>query len=177
MMKRNLKKSEKMAIYIAGAIIVLIILWIVWINPTRSSIDNLRKVIVQKQNYLKLAQKYKQEYIAYEAAARQYSSIIETRPKDFSLKQYVANIEGKLNFLSSIQRPESTKKLGLDYLKTTIDYTYNGKSLQEIINYLYELEDPQYGIGITNFELKPNADGKKFDLRRISLSVVTKVMQ
>lgn len=176
-MKRNLKKTEKYAIYAAGFILVLILLWIVWINPTRNNIDATRRLIVQKQNDLTLARKYKQDYLFYESATRQYSSIIELRPKDFSLKQHIANLEARLNFPSSIQRSENIKKLGADYIKTTIDYTYNGKTLEEIVNYLYEIEEPQYAIGLSNFELKPNADGKKFDLRRISLSVVTKVAE
>jgi hypothetical protein len=176
-MNRQLKKNEKSAIYAAVGLLVLIILWLVLINPARNGIKELKKSIQDERNALKRARELKLQYLSLESDLKQYLDIINlrnVREKDFTLKQCIADIENKLNFKSSIQRPEITKKLGAEYIRTTIEYTYNQKSLPEIIEFLYEIEEPSKAIAITNFELKPSLDGEKFDIRRVSLAAVTK---
>ena len=174
-MKRNLKKNEKTALYTAGALVVLILLWLVLLNPMRGEIASLKSLINKKRESLKTTHQLKVEYLVVENDLKKYRDIINhPNRKGFSLNRHVTDIEKKLNFISKDQKAENPKKLGTEYIKSTIDYTYLGKSLEEIISFLYDVENPADAISISKFDLKPGEKGKKFDLR-ISLSAVTKV--
>jgi len=172
-MKRKLKKSEKNALYTAAVIVVLICLWLAWINPVRDDIVSLSKKIEKEEIYLKDVGNLKQEYLTLEYRIREYREIISRRPENFSLKKYITNVESELNFPNRRQSGESIRKLGTEYIRTKIDYSYRGKSLEQIKNYLYKIEDPLNAIIIDSILLKPDtATGKKFDID-IRLSVVT----
>jgi hypothetical protein len=174
-MKRNFKKNEKLALYIAGSLLVLIILWIILIYPAANSIKELSKSLESKKESLKKALEFKNQYNALGQNVKKFSDIISRRDPNFSLKQTISDIENKINFRSTQAKAENIKKLGKDYIETSIDYTYTGKTLDEIIKFLYEIEDPSKVISISRFELQPSSDGTKFDTLRILLSVVTKV--
>ncbi len=176
-MKRKLKKTEKNSLYIGVVIVVLICVWLAWINPMRDDIINLSKNIEKKERSLKDVGNLKQEYLALEYRIREYREIISRRPENFSLKKYITNVENELNFRSKRQSGESIRQLGTDYIRTKIEFSYRGKSLEEIKNYLYKIEDLLNAIIIDSILLKPDtATGKKFDMD-IRLSVVTTVKE
>ena len=174
-MRRQLKKSEKRILYAGAAIVVLVLLNFVWIGPMRENNAGLAKKTVMQEAHLKEAMHLKEEYLTLEDEIKDYREIISRRPLDFSLKHYITSKENELDFANRSRSAENIKKLGLEYVRTKIDYKYTEKTLEQIVDYLYRIEDPQNAIIIDGIQLKPNASkrGEVFDMF-IRLMVVTR---
>ncbi len=174
-MRRQLKRSEKKILYTGAVVVVLVFLQFVWIGPAREDNASLAKKIVMQDTHLKDAMHLKEEYLILENEINDYREIISRRPPDFSLKHYITSVENKLDFANRSRSAENIKKLGLEYARTKIDYKYTGKTLEQIVEYLYRIEDPQKAIIIDGIQLKPNLSkrGEVFDLF-VRLIVVTK---
>ena len=175
-MKRQLKKKERYTLYTAGVIVVLILLWITWINPMRTSIGELSGKIQTKKDHHKAVTDLKNDYLQTELDIRKYTEIISRRPENFSLERFISSVENELSFPSRSSRPtESRKQLSQDYVRTKITYQYQGKTLGEIVDFLYRIEDPVNAIIINHFSLTPSKAkrGAVFDMS-LRLMVVTR---
>jgi hypothetical protein len=178
-MKRQLKKTERTALYVGGVLFALILLWLVWINPMRTDIKSLTRRVSEKREKRREAVELKETYVRLRGDMNAYAEIITRREIGFSLSGYITKVEGDLNFPNQERRPETTRRIGTEFVKTSIGYKYVNKSLDEIIAFLYVMENPDNAIVIDSFNLIPNRRlrGEKFDIQSIEFSAVTRVAE
>ncbi len=171
---KKLQKKERILIYAAGIIAVLIFTQVAVIGPTRSRIRGLRVAVKKREQGLTRARELKRLCWQHESDIERYIQIISKRPKDFSLADYVSEVESSVNFVSERRYDRAPQEVrGTPYSKTVSDYTYRGKSLDQVRQYLYEIEDPSKAINIEKLNLRAKAKGKLVDME-ISLSVLTR---
>ena len=154
-MVRKLSLREKSVIIGSGIFLMLFLLFTFGIKP-------LGERIVELKTQIETLEK---EYTVIAAMAGQYDARIGEREKlkkkikdrdpNFNLPQEITKIDTKLNFkYTSLKRHKEHKKLNIyAYYGATV--IYKDKSLEEIVNYLYEIEKPEYGIIVDEFKLTP----------------------
>ncbi|MBN1916403.1 MAG: hypothetical protein JW889_00725 [Verrucomicrobia bacterium] len=95
---------------------------------------------------------------------------------DFDLPTFVTDIAARMRPRfepKAVGRATSIPLAQGKYLLTRIKYTYADKSIDDIVNYLYGIEDPVEGVIISNVLIQTaNEVGDKFNMV-IMLSVVT----
>jgi len=177
-MVRKLSLREKSVIIGSGIFLLLFLLYTFGIKPLGERIAELKKQI----------EDLGKEYIVIAARADQYDERIREREElkkkikdrgsNFNLPQEITKIDTKLNFkYTSLKRHKEHKKLNIyAYYGATV--IYKNKSLEEIVNYLYEIEKPEYGIIVDEFKLTPqkskrgNRDLLNFDIDLYSVGLI-----
>ena len=72
-----------------------------------------------------------------------------------------------------VETPRETTING-KYKKQRVTYTYQNKTLEKIVGYLYEIENPEHAIIIESLRIDPDRVGKKFTIN-ITMSVISSI--
>lgn len=171
---KKLRKKEKILLYAAGIITVLILGQTTVIRGMREQIRDLQTTVKKREQDLTRARELKWLSRKHEDDIIRYIQIISKRPKDFSLADYVSEVEKSVNFIFDRMEGGVPKEVpGTLYRKTESQYTYRRKSLDQVRQYLYEIEDPSKAITIEGLTLNAKSKGKLFEMD-IWLSVLTR---
>lgn len=175
-MRRRLTQQEQLLIVLGALVVLLLLVYGVITGVTRSAYGDAEKSLDQAkeahQDAIDLRRKYEQLGREIEVRKERISSQDTT----FDLGSFIAEVEG--SFTPPFEHkgatsPSDQNFAGDKYTRTRITYTYEAKRLDDIIQFLYKIEDPTRGIIITNIKLVTDeATGTRFTMT-ITLSVVT----
>ena len=177
-MVRKLSLREKSVIIGSGIILVLFLLFTFGVKPLWERIGGLND----------RKKKLEDSYTMITAMADQYDERIQERDDlkkklrdrdpNFNLPQKISEINKKLNFkYTSLKRHKEYKKLNI-YSYYGAKVIYKNKTLEEIVNYLYEIEKPEQNIIVNKFKLNPQASRKRdresfnFDIDLYSVGLI-----
>lgn len=158
----KLSIREKSIIVGGGVVLVLFLLYffvVAGMVEKKSLIENRVEKERAKQQLLS---QYVVEYESLKLERDQLRNKIKERDKNFSLAREISEIQSELNFPSQTAKPGKPSTKFDSYIQSSTSINYRGKTLDQIVKFLYALEKPERGIIIKNFRLQPGKNRKQF---------------
>ncbi|MCK5547762.1 MAG: type II secretion system protein M, partial [Thermoplasmata archaeon] len=160
-MARKLSVREELFLAIGALAVLVLVLYITLIKPTLGKISDLEREIPvarEKHNRVVLLGN---TYRSCLNEREQLRRTMEARESEVELGKLITDIQRKLNFESQTSNPQSPEKITGGYIKSKLRVHYRNKSLDEIRNFLYEIEKPVHGIIIQSLKLTPDMRERK----------------
>jgi len=174
-MARKLSLREKTVIMGGAVFLVLFLLYFFLVSPQLKRISSLKDRIDKLQKTYQNALTIVDEYELLVAERDQLKKKLLDQDPNFNLSLEVSKIETMLDFKNNSLRPGTKPQLFDVYSRSWADVKYQDKSLDEIVNYLYELEKPEHGIIVEKFRLEPlvkNRENFNFNINLYSVSLM-----
>jgi hypothetical protein len=177
-MKRRLTPQEQVLIGLGALVVLLLVVYAVITGVTRDSFRAAKRALIKAQVEYKDAVGLHERYDRLGFQIEEQKRRIAQLDPNFDLLAFIDKVESGLNppfehksVTSPIQREFAGK-----YTRTRVTYVYENKDLDEIRKFLYEIENPEHGIIISNvkLDLKDKDEGERFTMT-ITFSVVTEL--
>ena len=177
-MKRRLTPQEQVLIGLGALVVLLLVVSAVITGVTRDSFRAAKRSLLKAQDDYKEAVALRERYERLGRQIEEQKSRIAQLDPNFDLLGFIGTVESGLkppfdhkSVTSPIQREFAGK-----YTRTRVTYVFEGKGLDAIVKFLYEIENPKHGIIISNIKLDLNDkdEGKRFTMT-ITFSVVTEL--
>lgn len=161
MLRINLAKREKYVVITAVCLILLFLLINFLILPFFKAKDSMRKGIAQKEEEYKQIAALSLEYQKSKKDSSDISKILAKRSKEFSLTSYLEEAARKTGVLDYLQgMTPSPPKGDWQYKESTVEMKLDGINTEQLVNYLYNIEDPEDLIFVRRISI---SDNKKQD--------------
>ncbi len=175
-MTLKLSLREKTVIVGGTIFLVLFLLYFFVISPQLGRISSLKDRIKKLQDTYANIVTVVNEYERLVAERDQLKKKLLDRDPNFNLNREVSKIETMLDFKNNSLTPGYDRQLFDVYSKSRAAVRYQSKSLDKIVDYLYELEKPEHGIIVDRFKLEPKSGKERnrfnFNINLYSVSIM-----
>jgi general secretion pathway protein M len=139
----NLQQREKLAIAIAGAALLLFLVFQLLIFPLIDRRDRLRKEIITKTEDVQTIQNHKTEYLSLSRSSVGMENRIKKRPKTFTLFSFIDRLAGKSNIKKNIiyMKPSTANIKNSSYKLSTVEMKLNALTMDQLTTFLHGVED------------------------------------
>jgi len=157
MLKIRLAKREKYIVSIAACLISFFILLNFLIFPFFKERERLNKGIKTAEEDLKEIADLSVVYQGYQKGSTDIKRILSRRDKGFTLFSYLEKAAGEVQVKDHIEymKPSSSKGSGL-YEESTVEMKLNEINTDQLVKYLYEIEEPEDLIFIKRISISDN---------------------
>jgi hypothetical protein len=179
LMRRQLTSQERLLIALGALIVVLLLGYAVISGEIGSRTDAAERRLTTARDNYRDAVDLVEDYINKGRLIEEHKERIKEHESNFDLASHVTSIEDNITppfRPKDVRRPTMVPLAGGKYTLTRMTYTYQDKSIDDIVRFLYQIEDPGQGIIISNILIQTENErtGDSFRVV-ISLSVVTQV--
>jgi len=139
----NLQRREKLAITIAGGVIVVLLFLRLAIFPTLDGRTRLRKAIIQKKSDVQEVLELKAEYQSLSRSNSTMEARLKRRPKTFTLFSFIDRLAGKSQLKGNIayMKPSTTNIKNSPLRLSTVEMKLNGLTMEQLTAFLHGVED------------------------------------
>ncbi|MDD5454294.1 MAG: hypothetical protein PHW62_02185 [Candidatus Ratteibacteria bacterium] len=156
--------NKKLMLFTGYGIAFILLYLLLFVFPTLHRISILKETLPQKEQEVKEMQTLKDEYLV---AKREYvpASSGQENESIFSLVERIAKARGLTESISSIKpitspapvRPDSSaNKENLQ--EASVEVKMKNLTLQNLVSYLYTLENPPYNLNIKDIQITSAKD-------------------
>ena len=161
----------------AGGLIflVLFLLYFFVVAGQVKRIGSLKREVRKEREKKAIIGEYVRAYVDLVAERDFLQKKLKDRAEDFALNSEVSKIETDLKFPNSQLKPRRESQIHDVYSVSRAEIKYADKSLDEIKNYLYELEKPERCIIVKSFKLEPHRKDRgkfTFNIHIYSVSLI-----
>lgn len=134
-----------------------------FIFPTLNRITNLKTMIPKKEQEVKEMEMLSGEYISIKKEQGSREALSVEGESIFSLVERIAKTKGLTEKISSIKpvlssvKEESSQEVG-------VEVKMKGLTLQNLVSYLYILENPPYNLKIKEIQLNSPKDSLSLEV-------------
>jgi cell division protein FtsB len=158
----KLSIREKSIIVGGGVVLVLFLLYFFVVAGMVARKSQIETKVEREREKETLLSQYVTEYESLRVERDQLRNKIKERDENFSLAREISEIQSQLSFPSQTAKPGKPSTKFDSYIQSKTSINYKGKTLDQIVNFLYALEKPERGIIVENFRLQPSKDRKQF---------------
>ena len=158
----NLQRREKLAITIAGGVIVVLLILQLAIFPALDGRTRLRKAIVQKQSDLQEVHDLRAEYQSLSRNTSTMEARLKRRPKTFTLFSFIDRLAGKSQLKGNIayMKPSTTNIKNSPLRLSTVEMKLNGLTMEQLAGFLHGMEDQSKAVWLKRITI---SKGDKVD--------------
>jgi len=154
--KLNLQPRERLAVTIAGAVILVFLLFQLVIFPTIDRRDRLKNII--KSNALAL-QEIKTLQVEYEALTRNTRNMggrLTRRPKNFTLFSFIDKLSGKTGIKNNIEymKPSTANLKNSSYTLSMVEMKISALTMDQLTTFLHGVEDDETMVWIKRIAIQ-----------------------
>lgn len=153
-------RNKKVLIFLVEAVAFVLLYLVFFIFPTLNRISFLKAEIPQKEQDVQEMEVLKAEYISIK---KEYSpeGVISSEESGsiFSLVERIAKARGLSEKISSIKSITSSMKEKEDSREVGVEVKMRNLTTQNIVNYLFTLENPPYSLNIKEIQLSSPQEG------------------
>jgi len=155
MFKINLAKRERYVVFTAACLIGIFLLTNFLILPFFKEKDRLQKGIALKQEEFKQISDLSLEYQKYQKGSGDVSKVLARRDKGFSLTSYLEEAARKAGVSLKGMTQSQAKDSGA-YKEATVELKLEGVNTEQLVNYLYYVENPESLIFVRRISVSDN---------------------
>jgi general secretion pathway protein M len=157
MLKIKLAKREKYIVSIAACLISLFVILNFLVFPFLKERERLSKGIKTAGEDLKEIEALSVVYQKYQKGSMDVKRILSRRDKGFTLFSYLEKAAGEIQVKDHIEymKPSSSKGSG-PYEESMVEMKLNGINTDQLVKYLYEIEQPEDLIFVKRISISDN---------------------
>ncbi len=169
----NLKRRERLAIAIAGGVIIVLLILQLAIFPIVDGRTQLRKSIVKKRADLQEIHELREEYRRLSLNTSAMEARLKRRPKTFTLFSFIDGLAGRSQLKGNIayMKPSTTNIKNSPMRLSTVEMKLNGLTLDQLTAFLHGVEDQSKAVWLRRITLSKG--DKTEDLLNVVLQVET----
>jgi len=165
-MARAISHREKNIIIAGGIFLVCFLSYWFVIVPKREELKSLKDRVLRMTKEYEQIGSIEKQYNRLTSETESVKQRIGRRGTDFDLSAFVAEKEKQQNFTRTTQSPPHSEAYG-DFEKQTSTFSYQNKSLDQIVEFLKQVEKPENVVSIEWLAFKP----KPTDPSQLSLDI------
>jgi hypothetical protein len=152
--------NKRLLLFLSLTIAFVLLYLSFFVFPTLNRINFLKTSVPQKEQEVEEMQKLKEEYLVAKKDDVSVSSVAQESESIFSLVERIARARGLAENISSIKpitsptpaRTDSSAKRD-DFQETSVEVRMKNLTLQNLVSYLYTLENPPYNLIIKDIQI------------------------
>ena len=154
----DLKNKERKLIAVCAALVFAALVHGLIVSPIlkkRSELDNKTSAALDQLYELKLLQR---EYDQILAENKIINQRLSKRPRDFALFSFLDQTANKLNLKKNLTSLKpSRKNIDNSLAEDIVEVKLEGISLENLVNYLYEIESAGAAIAVASIRIQPES--------------------
>ncbi len=158
----NLQRREKLAIAIAGGVIVALLILQLAIFPVLDGRTRLRKAIIQKRSDIQKVHELRDEYRSLSRNTSTMEARLKRRPKTFTLFSFIDRLAGRSQLKGNIayMKPSTTNIKNSPLRLSTVEMKLNGLTMEQLAAFLHGVEDQSKAVWLKRITI---SKGDKVD--------------
>jgi len=175
-MARGFSGRERRVIIAGGVFLVGFVgVWFV-LRPARDNLDELKAAVRAMDKEYKEIQKIEAQHRILKEETDPVMQRILQRRKGFDISAFMAETEARLNFTRTRETPLRPTPYG-DYEKRSSTFFYDDKTLDQIVQFLKEIEKPENVLGVEYVRIQPKTTERSKLSLEIKLATVVPVKE
>jgi general secretion pathway protein M len=163
-MLSKLQPREKLIIA-AGLAALAIMLFVYWgIFPLLDHRERSARRALARENDLKEMIAYKDQYETLQRENRRTATLLDQRPKDFSLFSFLDQLAGATGIKQNIvyMKPSSVQEDDKPYRISRVEIKLDQVTMEQVSRFLYRIETSPYLIQVPRLSIKQNQQESAF---------------
>jgi general secretion pathway protein M len=158
---QNLGTREKIFIIGAGVAALLALLFLVVVDPMLSHAARLDRQIVSAQRDLQELQSLQREYLRQKGVLDGINAQLKQQ-KNFAVYSRLGELAGRTGIQNKIvsMRPTASTPSGA-YVEEAVEIKIEGVTLEQLVQYLSQIENSPQFLKIKRLYLKPNVENRQ----------------
>jgi hypothetical protein len=171
----NLSKRENIALVICAVFLSATLFIFFFLIPSQEEISKLNRMIAKRETEVEEIRRLQNEFLTVKRRLTSIGKKISSPGKSFSGLTYAEAIAQRSNvreYIKSIT-PQAPIEAG-SFKGTTMEIKMENVGLEQLVNYVYHIENSEYWMKVNQFVLK-NRYGSPgmFDARFVIVSFAT----
>lgn len=155
---KNLSQREKLLVGGAGLFIVCLLVYFFVISPAQERSKLLSRLISQKEREFTELLILQKEYHTLKASEDEIVKRLSAGTENVSPLSHLEQLAQKAGLREQIQQMKPLAPLATPrYIVTPVQLRFKGAGLQEVIAYLYEIENASVPFQMKRLKIKPTA--------------------
>lgn len=154
---RKLNKREKQVLSAGGAVLAILLLYLVVISPLVGHLGDLGRRIPRSKRDLRETVQRAERYRKYNASIRDIRERLRKRDKDFDPYSFLEQ-KARVNGITMKKITPSTNPVNEFYRENTYRITLEGITLNNLVKYLYDIENSKYLLTIKKLDIQPKKE-------------------
>lgn len=157
---------------VAAALVVVWLGWVVWLSPSLERAAQAQEQIARKEKQLKQLMELRARWDNLKARRAALEARLEGRGKEFNLQAALQEAAGRAGVTANVKAAAESPPAQVGrYRRRAVELRLEELTLDQFMNYLYEVDDPRKMIRIDRLEVCPRLDNPYY--LDISLTVST----
>jgi hypothetical protein len=151
-------RDRKLAILAAG-LIVLWLGWLFWVSPALERAAQAEEQIGRKERQLKELMTLRARWDGLKVRRAALEERVSRRGKEFNLTALLQEAASRAGVAANVKAANETPPvLEGRYRRRALELRLEELTLEQFVNYIYEVDDPKSMIRIDRLEVRPRAD-------------------
>lgn len=170
-LKMNLSQREQRVVLGAGALFVLMLLYL-GVDSVLDSYQKLEDKIVAKRGEVEKIARLRTQYIEAHRQLEEIKTKLDQMERGFSVLSFIEDLANKENIREKIGSVKP-KKIPLNdtYDENIVELNIDNVSLRELVDFIYQVENSGQLLKVKRLRIKTRYDNR--DLLNVTLQVTT----
>lgn len=152
----KLAGREKAIITVAGVAIVLVLFFQFGLSPALERLKTLDRLVAQKEREVQEMKALREAYLTQQAVMEEVNHSLSRRGKDFAIFSFLEDLAIKSGVKSNIMYMKpALSTTGELYRESSVEMKLEGIALQQLIQYLYQIEHAPQLLRVRRLLIKP----------------------
>ena len=170
-LKINLSQREQRVLIGAGAVFVLILLYL-GVDSVLQGYDKLEGKIAKKRVEVENITRLREQYMEAHKQLAGIKEKLDRMEKGFSVLSFIEDLANKQNIRENIGSVKpKTIPLNDDYDESIVELKMANVSLKELVDFIYKVENSGHLLKVKRLRIKTRYDNR--DLLNVTLQVTT----
>ncbi len=170
-LKINLSQREQRVLIGAGAVFVLLILYLT-VDSVLQGYDRLETKIAKTRKEVENLTQLREEYMEAHKQLEEVKTKLDRMEKGFSMLSFIEDLANKQNIRENIGSVKP-KELPLndDYNESIVELKMDNVTLPDLVDFIYKIENSGHLLKVKRLRIKTRFDNR--DLLNVTMQVTT----
>jgi general secretion pathway protein M len=171
---QRLQPRERFLVLIAGVAVLVTLVYLVVVDPLLKRSATLDRQIANAQRQLKELSTLRQDYLRQRSVVDRINTQLKQQQKNFSIFSRLEEVARQTGVQNKIQSMKPTVSPPNDaYREESVEIKMEGVTLEQLIPYLYQVENSPQLLKIKRLDIKPRNDNRQILSVTFRVSVFT----
>lgn len=166
----QLQGRDRQLLALATALVVLWLGWFGWVGPSLEQAARAQEQIGRREAQLGELLKLRGRWDSLQAERAALEGRLSRRGKAFAVSAALQGAAGRAGIAGNVKGAKETPAVKEGrYRRRAVEVELEGLTLEQLVNYLYEVEDPKDMLRVDRLEVRPQPDNPVY--LNVSLTV------